>query len=71
MAFNLAVGFDNVDMPEGSKYGKYSIFLADTILIKDDGEAEVLTEKAPKKIADITYYLEVTRYYYLSNWGLE
>ena len=59
MCFNLALGFENIEMPAASKYSKYSIFLADTILIKDDGEAEVLTEKAPKKLADITYYLEV------------
>ena len=60
MVFNIALGFENIDMPADSKYKQFAVFIADTVLIKEDGNPEILTDKAPKKLGDITYYLEVT-----------
>jgi nucleosome binding factor SPN SPT16 subunit len=57
MVFTLAIGFHNVEIPSGTKQKKFSVFLADTILVTDK-EAEVLTDKAPKKSLDICYYLD-------------
>ena len=37
---------------------RYALFLADTLLIKEEGGAEVLTERAPKAWGDISYYLK-------------
>lgn len=59
MVFNIAIGFKNVELKaetEDERAKIYSTFLADTVLVKEDG-IEVLTEKCPKAYSDISYFL--------------
>jgi nucleosome binding factor SPN SPT16 subunit len=60
MVFNLALGLENLEDKDAtdSRGKKYALFLADTLLIKEEGGAEVLTERAPKAWGDISYYLK-------------
>ena len=59
MVFNVAVGLENlIDKDATNARGKkYALFLADTVLVKEDGPPEVLTERAPKQWKDVSYYL--------------
>eukprot|EP00908_Phaeocystis_cordata_P015047 Transcript_26160.p1 GENE.Transcript_26160~~Transcript_26160.p1 ORF type:complete len:768 (-),score=490.35 Transcript_26160:181-2484(-) len=60
MVFNLALGLDGLEDKDATdaRGKKYALFLADTLLIKEEGGAEVLTERAPKAWGDISYYLK-------------
>eukprot|EP01113_Clastostelium_recurvatum_P034907 TRINITY_DN4798_c0_g1_i1.p1 TRINITY_DN4798_c0_g1~~TRINITY_DN4798_c0_g1_i1.p1 ORF type:complete len:1142 (+),score=403.61 TRINITY_DN4798_c0_g1_i1:166-3591(+) len=61
MVFSVVVGFHNLQLKKPHKDQKrntYSMLLSDTVLIKEDGEAEVLTAKAEKKYSEVAYFLE-------------
>jgi len=60
MVFNLALGLENLEDKEAtdSRGKKYALFLADTVLVKEESANEVLTERAPKAWGDISYYLK-------------
>ena len=59
MAFNVAVGLENLEDKEATdKRGQvYSLFVADTIVVKEDGPPDVHTDKAPKQWTEISYHL--------------
>jgi len=58
MVFNISMGFENLENDEVTDPKKkiYSILLSDTVIIKEDGEAESLTEKCTKKYSDVSYF---------------
>eukprot|EP01125_Pyxidicula_operculata_P003841 TRINITY_DN1526_c0_g4_i1.p1 TRINITY_DN1526_c0_g4~~TRINITY_DN1526_c0_g4_i1.p1 ORF type:complete len:1092 (-),score=312.51 TRINITY_DN1526_c0_g4_i1:129-2945(-) len=56
MIFNIRVGLQK--LKKDAK--EYSLLVADTVLIGENGQAEVLTEKALKKIGDVSYELGET-----------
>lgn len=60
MVFNLALGLENLEDKDAtdSRGKKYALFLAETVLVKEEGANEVLTERAPKQWGDISYYLK-------------
>jgi len=60
MTFNVAVGLENLEAPDATdKRGKvYAMFLADTVVVKEEGAPEVFTERAPKAWADVSYSLK-------------
>ena len=59
MAFNVAVGIENIEDKEATdKRGQtYSLFVADTIVVKEEGPPDVHTDKAPKQWTEISYHL--------------
>ena len=59
MAFNLALGLENLEQKsaKSARDKTYALFLADTVLISESGPAEVLSDKAPKAWADVSYQL--------------
>lgn len=58
MTFNVAVGLHNLDNTEtaNEKLKKYSMLLADTVLVRPTGP-EVLTTQCQKEWRDIAYNL--------------
>ena len=65
MVFNLAVGFQNVSVPEEErskvseglrKAGMFSLLIADTVCVQKDGVPEILT-KASKDFDSVSYNL--------------
>ncbi|XRB18595.1 FACT complex subunit [Pseudoscourfieldia marina] len=56
MVFNVSVGLSDLVTKKGKKY---AMQIADTVLVKPDGEApQVLTDAATKRYSDIAYNLE-------------
>eukprot|EP00026_Physarum_polycephalum_P000558 Phypoly_transcript_00559.p1 GENE.Phypoly_transcript_00559~~Phypoly_transcript_00559.p1 ORF type:complete len:1075 (-),score=176.29 Phypoly_transcript_00559:1265-4462(-) len=61
MAFNIMVGFQNLELKEEPKDPKnkvYSMLLADTVIVSETGEAEVLTNSVSKRFGDVSYFIE-------------
>lgn len=70
MVFNIQVVFNNVrSTSKDPKKEMFSLLLADTVCIKEDGnrtlaylrklgEPEILTDKCTKKYGEISYFLE-------------
>ena len=59
MAFNLATALTEVTNAKLHGRGSYSLLLADTVMVKPDGQAaEVLTASARSKASDISYEIE-------------
>lgn len=57
MVFNISVGFGNIPTEDGKT--KYSIWLADTVLVKPEGEKPViLTSEMDRKFKSVNYELE-------------
>ncbi|CAF1745882.1 unnamed protein product [Brassica oleracea var. botrytis] len=52
MAFNVSLGFQNMECE--SKKKKFSLFLADTVIVKDE-DPEILTGKCSKLVTDVSY----------------
>jgi nucleosome binding factor SPN SPT16 subunit len=77
MAFNILVGFQNLELKEEPKDPKnkvyacmgepsiiysnyrYSMLLADTVLVSESGEQEILTGSISKRFGDVSYFIEV------------
>ena len=59
MAFNVAIGLEGLEDKEATdkRAASYALFLADTVLVKEEGPPDVLTEKAPKGWSDVSYNL--------------
>jgi len=59
MAFNVAVGLENLEDKEATdkRAATFALFLADTVLVKEEGPPDVYTEKAPKAWSDVSYQL--------------
>ncbi|KAJ4876201.1 FACT complex subunit SPT16 [Raphanus sativus] len=55
MVFNVSLGFHNLECESKKKI--FSLFLADTVIVKDE-DPEVLTAKCSKLVTDVTYYKE-------------
>ncbi|KAH0890425.1 hypothetical protein HID58_052854, partial [Brassica napus] len=56
MAFNVSLGFQNLECEEESrsKNKKFSLLLADTVIVKDQNP-EILTTKCSKAVKDVAY----------------
>ncbi|KAJ0240913.1 FACT complex subunit Spt16 [Hirschfeldia incana] len=54
MVFNVSLGFHNLECESKNKI--FSLFLADTVIVKDEEVPEVLTAKCSKIVTDVTYY---------------
>lgn len=57
MSFNVSIGFQNIPL-EGESGKVYAVFLADTVILGENGNLEILTEKASKQFNDISYFLK-------------
>ncbi|PRP76098.1 FACT complex subunit SPT16 [Planoprotostelium fungivorum] len=58
MVFNVNVSFNNLSLTSGDERKRnYSLIIADTVVVKEDG-VDLLTEKAPKKYKEVSYFLE-------------
>jgi len=56
MVFNFVLGFQNLVLKAGTeKEKKYSMMITDTILVVDDGAAEILTSESPKEATEVFY----------------
>ncbi|CAN6972636.1 unnamed protein product [Brassica rapa subsp. trilocularis] len=53
MAFNVSLGFQNMECE--SKKKTFSLFLADTVIVKEDEDPEILTGKCSKLVTDVSY----------------
>lgn len=57
MVFNISIGFANVPTEDGKT--KYSVWLADTVLVRPAGEKPVvLTSEIDRKFKSVNYELE-------------
>ena len=59
MAFNVAVGIENIEDKDATdKRGQvYSLFVADTVVVKEEGPPDVHTDKAPKQWTEVSYHI--------------
>ncbi|KAG2330324.1 hypothetical protein Bca4012_020072 [Brassica carinata] len=57
MVFTVSLGFQNLECEteSRSKNKKFSLFLADTVIVKDE-DPEILTGKCSKLVTDVTYF---------------
>lgn len=59
MVFNVSVGLQGLENPDSEdELGKkYALYLADTVVVKERGEAEVISD-VPKGFQDIAYFFK-------------
>lgn len=62
MIFNLCVGFNNIKTTDAEKLkdpktATFAVLLADTLLVREEGDAECLTRNCPRKYEDVAYFI--------------